>query len=331
MPVIVGDKTLLDAGVSIDSEKLLERVINNGVDKLDVHKSHIGELSKKYPEFYARHQEKVSKAKEAGQARRAKVAEDWAHCRSIVRRPPTITLLAKPMVLPDTSKWLTPFFPIEFSSSSFRDIEASIARTKLIVLRLKGFGDEELDYIRASLRKRPDKVPVLAVVDSFYSGPWDCVRWGGDGASLFRAAFSKLFPEHALSFPEAGIVGFHCESLNRPSVHLIGRENILEEAGRFFEKWPNLDSRISHVDEAQPGKDHVTVFRCPNGDGRLIDDVKTLRANGLDLQNVQILIDEVKKEEVGELSKMGKLRLQLGNLGHQSLEDALLRLTPKSS
>ena len=331
MPVVVGDKTLLDSGASIDSEKMLERVINNGVTKIDVHKSHIRELSEKYPEFYQRHKEKVSQAKEAGQARRAQVAKDWAHCRSLVRRPPSITILAKPMHLPDTSKWLSPFFPIEHSSSSFREIADSIGRSKMIVIRLKDFGEEELDYIRTELKKGPQSIPVLAVVDSFYHGPWETVRWGSDGSAIFRAAFVGVFPEHEKSFPEGGVVAYHTESLKRPTCHFISRESSLKEADEFFDKWPGIDVRVSHVEEAKPSQEHLTIFRCPNGDQSLLKDVKKLFDNGHDLRRMMIFVDEVNKDEVGILSKMGKLKLQLGNLQHQTLEDFLAQLLPPTS
>ena len=328
MPIVVGDKTLLDAGASIDSEKILQRVINNGVEKVDVHKSHIGELSREYPEFYQRHRDQVSQAKEEGQAKRAQVAQDWAHCRTLVRRPPSITLLAKGLFLADSSKWLSPFFPFEHSTSSFREIENSLGRSKMIVIRLNGFGDEELSYIRASLKKAQHQIPVLAIVDDFYSGPWDTVRWGKDGSSVFRATFFRLFPEHASSFPSGGISGYHSDTLKRPSFHLITRESSVKEADAFFEEWPGIDVRVSHVDDASPSQDHVTIFRCPNNDQSLLKDVKTLHDKGHDLQRLMILIDEVNKEEVSLLTKMGRLRLQLGKLDHPSLQDILKQLSP---
>lgn len=328
IPVVVGDKTLLDAGAVISSENLLDKVKANGVTKLDVHKAHIRELSEKYPEFYGNQGEAVAKAKESGRQKRVALAEEWAMARKLNPRAPFVTLLAGNKDLPDLSKLLVPYFQVEQEGSRFREVADKITRSKLILLWVDGFTSEKLSFIRNHLKNELDHIGVLAISRDFTPSHWPSVRWLRAGESVFRAAFLSIYPVHAEAFSASSLAGVSLPAIKKPVVQIISHGPIVGEADEIVEAYPGIDFRVFPFEEAKFKDALFAIYRAQNKDQNLIAELKELFGRGYPPGKLLIAIETLSNEELVALSKVGKLLVQVGPFLSQKVKAVLDKIAP---
>lgn len=330
MPVVVGDKVLLDSGSKIETEKVMDVIKANGVTKLDVKKQHIPELAKNYPEFYGRHGEEIAKAKASGRQTRVMAADEWTKARGLVPKPPAVSLLARPQDLPDLSRLLMPYFPIEVQGNRFREIADKLKRTRLLVVWVDGFTPDERAFIRSEIKRDHADTKILAVTRGGYCGPWDVVRWMGSGSQVFKAAFLCRFPEHVGAF-ESQLLGAHLHEVQQPLIHVVTDAPSLETVDEWLQQWEQVHFSIAEVGDAKPVAGAVlTFFYFQNKEAALAEHLKALFAAGYPQQKVLVVVDGIAKEEVEGLKAFGRLLLQMGGLENEKIKTLLGKVVPKA-
>jgi hypothetical protein len=330
MPVVVGDKVLLDSGAQIETDKILDTVRANGVLKLDVHKSHIPELAEKYPEFYGKHGEEIAKAKQSGRLGRVKSADEWSKARKLRPKAPVLSLIARPQDLPDLKKLLMPYFPIEMEGSRYREMSGRFSRSKMLVVWVDGFTKDELQFMAQDSKKENPDMKFLAITSSFYQGPWDVVRWMDHGLHVFRAVFSGFYPEQHNEF-ETKLIGSSLQKVGLPSVHVISDDESMKSVDQWLENWEGLGARVTHVNESQPLSNMTLVMAYfSNGDQKLPEKLKTLFSKGFSSQKTLVVVDKIDKSEVEPLKAFGRLMLQMGGLENDKLSGLLKKVLLKT-
>jgi hypothetical protein len=330
MPVIVGDKTLLDSGAVIESNRMLDVVKANGVLKLDVHKVHIPELAEKHPEFYALHNEEVAKAKELGREGRTLAAEEWSKARRLSPKAPIVSILAKSQDCPDLQGILSPYFSLEHVVNRYREISGKLSRSKALVVWVDSFTDEELRFMQMDCKKENPELKFLAVVSETYTGPWPSVRWLGNGSQVFKALFLTLFPEKFSEFP-IPMTGTHLGHSTYPSLQLIACEGSIPEVDQWLTKWEGLSVQVHKPEEAKPWGAKLTIFRFPNEQANICDHLAKLSAKGFNPQKMLIIIGKIAKEEVECLKGFGRLMVQVGTLDNEKTNNLMTKLIESSS
>ena len=330
MPVVVGDKTLLDSGAVIESARTLEVIKANGVLKIDVNKAHLPELAEKYPEFYALRNEEVVRAKELGREGRNHAAEEWSKARSLVPKAPTVSILAKAQDLPDLQGVLAPYFLFEHVSSRYREISGKISRSKVLVVWVDGYTEEELRFMFMDCKKENPELKFLAVVRNSYAGPWPSVRWLNGGTQVFKALFLTVFPEKFSEFSE-GLVASHLNHSAFPLVHLITCDSAILEVDQWLSKWDGISIVVHRIDEAKQIHSKLAIFRYINEKADVCEQLAKLSAKGFSPQKILIILGKIAKTEVDGLRGFGRLMLQMGSLDNEKSNNLIEKLRQSSS
>ena len=326
MPVVVGDKVLLDSGSQIDSDRAMDLMRANGVKKLDVHKAHIPELAKNFPEFYGKHGDEIARARESGRIGRVQAAEEWGKARKLNPKPPVISLVARAQDLHDLKRVLVPYFGIEHETSRYREISGKLSRSKMIVVWVDGFTKDELSFMNSDAKKENPDLKFMAITASTYDGPWATVRWLDQGTQVFKAVFLGFFPEHEKEF-EHPLTGAFLPALKFPKIHWITDAASIDDLDEWILKWEGLGSVVHDITATEPVSGAIlTIFYFKNEDAQLAEKLKVLFQKKFNPQKVLIVLDKLSKEEVVELKNFGRLMLQLGGLGNEKLSELIKKI-----
>jgi hypothetical protein len=327
MPVVVNGATLLDADAIIDSERILDRIINAGVKKIDVHRSYLRELAKAYPEFYEKHLEKMTAAKTSGLHQRISVAEEWGMARSLKPKAPAIGLLANPIDLPDVQALMSPYFTIGHSGQSYRELAGQWGSMKLLMVWVDGYTEDELKYMENHLKKENPDLKTLALVSAVYNGNWPSIRWLGNGIQAFRAAFLTVYPK----FKDRVKMDFYGSDLSftsYPKLHIITDATTNREVDPWLKKWSGWSVVVNDIDEKiKRVEAKLTIISLENTDQDLSERLKNLAKAGVPLKRSFIVCHKIAKEEVPELKNLGRLMLQVGQVDNEKLNAVLQKLS----
>jgi len=320
MPIQVGDKTLLDVDASIDNERTMDVIKANGVKKVDVKKTYLKELTESYPEFYSYQNDKLNKAKERGTESRSRAAESIVKARRIQSKAPMISILAKPSDIPDLEKVLIPYFLIEMSSSRWRDINEKVNRSKVVVIWIDGFTDEEQATIRSEAKKNHPDLRILAVYRQFYSGKLDSVKWINNGLHVFDVCFVTALPEKVSEFGLENLSGCNLASLKQPFIQILSDGNFEEEIETWLEEHPNLAISCESVEDAKCNSEsRFAIVRVKNEKAQLPELFDQLRMRGFSMNKLVVIPDTISKEEIEGIKTFGRVFVMLGGIGNSKL------------
>jgi hypothetical protein len=320
MPITAGDKTLLDVDASIDNERTLDVIKANGVKKVDVRKTYLKELSDAYPEFYKNKNDKISKAKEKGTESRSRAAESYVKARRLQPKPPVISILAKPIDLPDLQKVLMPYFQIEVATSKWHEINDKLNRSKVIVIWVDDFTEEEQRTIKIEAKKNHSGTKLLAVYRNYYQGTMDSVKWLDYGLQVFNASFLLACPDKASEFGVDSIKGVRLASLNRTYIQLISDGNHEQEIEDWMSKNHEIDVTCHNIESAKynPASKFALV-RIKNSGSQLPQIFNTLKSKGFNFMKMVVLPDNISKEEIEALKALGRVFVLIGGLSNEKL------------
>jgi hypothetical protein len=326
MPVVFGDKVLMDSGSQIDTDRAMELICANGVKKLDVHKSHIPELAKKHPEFYGKHGDEIAKAKESGRIGRIQAANEWGEARKLNPKAPVVSLVARAQDLPDLKRVLVPYFGIEHETSRYRDISGSLSRSKMIVVWVDGFTKDELSFMNSDARKENPDIKLIAITALTYDGPWPTVRWLEHGTQVFKGVFLCFFTQYEKAF-EHPLTGAYLPALKAPKIHWVTDPSSVHVLDQWLLRWEGLGAVVHDSSAMEPVSGAMlTIFYFKNEGANLAEKLKDIFLKNFNPQKVLIVIDHLSKEEVIELKSFGRLMLQMGGLGNDKLSGLIQKV-----
>ena len=326
MPLVVGDKTLLDSETSIDSERMLDIIKANGVKKIDVRSSYLGELAENFPEFYSLQQERLQNARNSGRIRRVENADFLHKVRQLERKAPTITIISKIDFITDIKKILSPYFQMEHVVTSIGDTVQSIARSKLVVFMSDGFTPNEQNDFKREMKKEHREVKVIAAYKEYDPGFDRGVRLQGQAMSnLLPACFFSCFPQHIGEFAKNDLPGVRLNELSRPLLQVLVDENCSHEVDDFMEQTSSVALSIGKFDrysffEGTSG----LLLRLKNEDSSLVKHLVEIKKLLASIPKIYVVISHVSKEEVAQLRSLGgRLNVMLGDLSTGKLHESL--------
>lgn len=329
MPLVINGKTLLDSGVAIDSERMLNLVKENGVERIDVKGEYLESLSNKYPEFYNSKKEKVLEAKSSGRMKRAESADFLVKIRTSKEKVPTISICAHRDALVDIKTKLAIYFKIELISDTLGDVVQSMARSSLLIIFCDDFKDDPLREAKKNMAKLHPKIKTLGVYQNSQSIFTNSLKWLDNGAHLLKAAFISCYPEKLKEF-EIEIPGSCIPALNRSLLDIVYHGDV-DGVEQFVDGLEGFDVRLSTLDEYRHEmRSKLVLFRIDNRDNLLLENIKKNVNISKNLNKVLIIVSQISKEEALAVKAMGNVRILLGDLQNEKLFAFLLKLKPTS-
>lgn len=320
MPITIGDKTLLDADTTIDTEKTLDVIKSNGVKKLDVKKTYLRELCDKYPEFYSFKNDRLSKAMEKGTESRYLAAEGIVKARQLSPKPPSISILAKPKDLPDLEKVLVPYFSIELATTKWREINDKRNRSKVMVIWIDSFSEEERRTIKNDAKKNHPDLKIIAVYRQFYTGPFDSVKWLDNGVHLFNACFISAFPDKVEEFGVNNLTGVHLNHIKKPFIQLLSDGNFEDELSEWMTANSEIDVTCENIDESKFNPDsRFALVRVKNDNAKLPDIFNQLKNQGFGFMKMVVIPENINKEEIEGIKSLGRVFVMIGGIANPKL------------
>ncbi len=323
MPVITEGIKLIDEGVSINSDKVLNKIIASGISTLDVDRSHIKELAEKHPEHYGEELERINRAKVTAKQQRDLALSEWSKAKELKPKPSSINLLAESIKIPDLRKHLSPYFRIDHSGRSYRKMLPSLNRVELLLVWVDDYTDDELLFMQQNNRKHFPELRTLAVVSKTYQGPWPSVRWMGNGRHVFRASFLSLNPKLEDSF-KGEFYGTNLDFAIYPKLQVITDELSLAKLDRCLQRIPNWSVLVQDIKKVSSPQPKATILLLSsNHHQELSDHLKHLLKLGFHSSRCFIICDRIDKAEIPQLKTFGKLKLQVGELDDEKLHNIL--------
>lgn len=323
MPIIVDGIKLIDEGVSINSDKVLNKIIASGIQKVDVDRSHIKQLAEKYPECYIKELEAINRAQAVAQQQRDLAAIEWTEAKKLKPRAPMINLLAESTKIPDLKKALCPYFRIHLSGRSYRKMAASLHKVSLLIIWTDDYTDDELSHMQRNNQKEHPDLKSLAIVSKTYHGPWPSVRWMGSGRYLFRASFLTLNPNLKDSF-EGVFCGTALDFTGLPRLQVVTDGIGIKKLDDCLQKQPNWSVLVQDIDKvSSPSHKAIAILLLSNSNQELSDRLSHLVKLGFQPSRLFIICDKIDKTEIPQLKTFGKLKLQVGELNDQKFNNIL--------
>jgi hypothetical protein len=323
VPIISEGIKLIDEGVSINSEKVLNKIIASGISKVDVERSHIKELAEKHPECYGEEFERINRAKITAKQQRDLALREWSKAKELKPKPPSINLLAESIKIPDLRKNLSPYFRIDHSGRSYRKMLPSLHRVELLIVWIDDYTDDELCFMQHNNQKQFPELKTLAIVSKTYHGPWPSVRWMGNGRHVFRASFLSLNPKLEDSL-KGEFYGTNLDFTICPKLQVITDELSLEKLDRCLQRMPNLSVLVQDIKKVSSPHPKATILLLSsNHHQELSDHLKHLLKLGFQSSRYFIICDRIDMTEIPQLKTFGKLKLQVGELDDEKLNNIL--------
>lgn len=330
MPIVINGKSLFDSGNAIEDQKTLDKVIQNGVKRVDVSGSYAKELAEQYPDDYKGHNDQINAAKESGRLRRVDNAEFLMKIRELEPKSPVLSICASIDYASDIKKQIISYFRIEETFSLLgQSIFNDMVKAKLLVISLDCWTEENIKQFMSQYKQKKCNFHILGIYKNKFYPVTNTLYFCDNGSQLMKACFYLTASEENTLRLKNPPYGAQITTLNRPLIQIISDFKTYDECVNFSMNYTNSDMTFHSVETYhQNPVTMLTLLYIDEIEGSLTKLLLELKQKQMNFNKLLIIISKITKDNAEEIKKLGNIKVLLGNLDNSKLKAFMMNLKP---